>query len=84
MYNASEGFFAAQNMPDDEGMLFLPITEYFMNLCQWKNMEKTNPQTIRLEPSGIKKNYAPGDQHQWRSVAISCRRYHTVYFSASF
>ncbi len=44
MYNASEGFFAAQNMPDDEGLLlytdhgifyeFLPVDEYGKTGCE--------------------------------------------------
>ena len=59
MYNASEGFFAAQNMPDDEGLLlytdhgifyeFLPVDEY----------GKTNPKTIGLKKVELHKNYAP-------------------------
>ena len=44
MYNASEGFFAAQNMPDDDGMLlfadhgifyeFMPVEEYGKARCK--------------------------------------------------
>lgn len=59
MYNASEGFFAAQNMPDDEGLLlytdhgifyeFLPVDEY----------GKTDAKTIGLKKVELHKNYAP-------------------------
>jgi hypothetical protein len=59
MYNASEGFFAAQNMPDDEGLLlytdhgifyeFLPIDEY----------GKPGAKTIGLKKVELYKNYAP-------------------------
>jgi len=59
MYNASEGFFAAQNMPDDEGLLlytdhgifyeFLPVDEY----------GKKDPKTIGLKRVELNKNYAP-------------------------
>ena len=59
MYNASEGFFAAQNMPDDESLLlytdhgvfyeFLPIDEY----------GKADPKTIGLKKVELNKNYAP-------------------------
>jgi hypothetical protein len=59
MYNASEGFFAAQNMPDDEGLLlytdhgifyeFLPIDEY----------GKPDAKTVGLKRVELYKNYAP-------------------------
>jgi hypothetical protein len=59
MYNASEGFFAAQNMPDDEGLLlytdhgifyeFLPVDEY----------GKPGASTIGLKRVELHKNYAP-------------------------
>jgi len=58
MYNASEGFFAAQQKPGDEGMLlfldhgifyeFMPVSEY----------GKKDPHTIGLEDVEIGKNYA--------------------------
>jgi hypothetical protein len=58
MYNASEGFFAAQEHPGDDGMLlfldhgifyeFMPATEY----------GKKEPNTIGLEDVEIGKNYA--------------------------
>lgn len=58
LYNASEGFFAAQDNPNEEGMLlflqhgifyeFLPIEEY----------GKENPHTLGLEEVEIGKNYA--------------------------
>lgn len=58
LYNASEGFFAAQDNPHHEGMLlflhhgifyeFLPIEEY----------GKENPETLQLDEVEIGKNYA--------------------------
>lgn len=58
MYNASEGFFAAQNMPSDEGLLlytdhgifyeFLPVDEY----------GKPGAKTIGLKEVVLNKNYA--------------------------
>ncbi len=58
LYNASEGFFAAQDNPHQEGMLlflhhgifyeFLPIEEY----------GKENPKTLQLDEVEIGKNYA--------------------------
>jgi hypothetical protein len=58
IYNASEGFFAAQDHPHDEGMLlfldhgifyeFLPVGEY----------GKPNPQTIGLLDVELNKQYA--------------------------
>jgi hypothetical protein len=59
VYNASEGFFAAQSREGEDGMLlfldhgifyeFLPIEEY----------GKENPRTIGLNEVEIGKNYAP-------------------------
>lgn len=59
MYNASEGFFAAQDIPGDEGMLlfldhgifyeFMPVAEY----------GKENPETIGLDHVEIGRHYAP-------------------------
>lgn len=59
MYNASEGFFAGQSKPGENGMLlylnhgifyeFMPVDEY----------GKPNPQTIGLNEVEIGKNYAP-------------------------
>ena len=59
MYNASEGFFAAQDDIEADGMLlmcehgiffeFMPVTEY----------EKEDPLTVQLNEVEIGKNYAP-------------------------
>jgi hypothetical protein len=59
MYNASEGFFAAQEKPGDDGMLlftdhcifyeFMPVSEY----------GKKEPKTIGLQEVETGKNYAP-------------------------
>lgn len=58
IYNASEGFIAAQESPDDEGMTlftehgifyeFLPVEEYGMQ----------NPKTVGLDKVVLNKNYA--------------------------
>lgn len=59
MYNASEGFFAAQINPDDDGMLlFLNHGIYyeFMPLEEWG---RENPRTIGLNDVEIGKIYAP-------------------------
>jgi hypothetical protein len=59
IYNASEGFFAAQSREDENGMLlylnhgifyeFMPVDEY----------GKENPRTIGLKDVEVGKNYAP-------------------------
>ncbi len=59
LYNASEGFFAAQDIPGEDGMLlfldhgifyeFMPVSEY----------GKSEPETIGLKEVEIGKNYAP-------------------------
>ena len=40
IYNASEGFIAAQDKPDEEGMLLFTDHGIFYELCLWMNMEK--------------------------------------------
>lgn len=59
MYNASEGFFAAQCHPFDDGMtLFLQhgIFYEFMPMEEWG---KNKPKTIGLDKVELNKNYAP-------------------------
>lgn len=58
IYNASEGFFAAQSDPNDDGLLlFLDhgIFYEFMAIDEWG---KPQPQTIGLKEVEIGKNYA--------------------------
>ena len=46
MYNASEGFFGAQDNPDEEGMLLFTDHGIFMEFMPVKNMEKSEPHTV--------------------------------------
>ena len=48
MYNASEGFFAAQDKPGDEGMLLFTDHGIFMEFMPVEEYGKPNPQTIGL------------------------------------
>src|SRR6476620_9087402 len=59
MYNASEGFFAAQDNVDGEGMLLMcdhGIFYEFMPLSEYGSEE---PVTIQLDEVELGKNYAP-------------------------
>lgn len=57
-YNASEGFFAAQDRPDEEGMLLYVDHGIFMEFMPVEEYGKENPQTIGLKDVEIGKNYA--------------------------
>jgi hypothetical protein len=57
-YNASEGFFAAQNMPDDEGMLLFMDHGIFYEFLPAEEYKKSNPKTIGLKHVELNKNYA--------------------------
>ena len=57
-YNASEGFFAAQNMPDDEGMLLFMDHGIFYEFLPAEEYKKPNPKTIGLKHVELNKNYA--------------------------
>ncbi len=57
-YNASEGFFAAQNMPDDEGMLLFMDHGIFYEFLPPEEYKKSNPKTIGLKHVELNKNYA--------------------------
>jgi hypothetical protein len=59
MYNASEGFFAAQDMPGTEGMLLYTDHGIFMEFMPVSEYGKKEPQTISLQDVEIGKNYAP-------------------------
>jgi hypothetical protein len=58
MYNASEGFFAAQDRPDADGMLLFPDHGIFMEFMPVEEYDKPDPQTIGLRDVEIGKNYA--------------------------
>lgn len=58
MYNASEGFFAAQSHPGDDGMLLLLENGVFYEFMPIEEYGKDDPQTIGLKDVEIGKNYA--------------------------
>lgn len=58
-YNASEGFFAAQDRPGEEGMLLYLDHGVFMEFMPMEEYGKENPQTIGLKDVETGKNYAP-------------------------
>jgi hypothetical protein len=58
MYNASEGFFAAQNMPDDEGLLLFTDHGIFYEFLPIEEYGKSNSKTIGLKQVELNKNYA--------------------------
>jgi hypothetical protein len=58
MYNASEGFFAAQNMPDDDGMLLFADHGIFYEFMPVEEYGKPDAQTFGLKHVELHKNYA--------------------------
>lgn len=58
MYNASEGFFAAQASPHDDGMLLFLDHGIFMEFMPVEEYGKANPETIGLTDVELGKNYA--------------------------
>ena len=58
MYNASEGFFAAQNMPDDDGLLLFTNHGIFYEFLPVEEYKKPNAKTIGLKEVELNKNYA--------------------------
>ena len=58
MYNASEGFFAAQDNPNEEGMLLFVDHGVFMEFMPVEEYGKPSPETIGLNEVEIGKNYA--------------------------
>lgn len=58
MYNASEGFFAAQDIPGQEGMLLFTDHGIFMEFMPVNEYGKKDPQTISLQDVELGKNYA--------------------------
>ena len=58
MYNASEGFFAAQDIPGHEGMLLFVDHGIFMEFMPVNEYDKKDPQTISLQDVELRENYA--------------------------
>ena len=58
MYNASEGFFAAQDTPDEEGMLLFVENGIFYEFMPVSEYGKENPTTIGLDKVEVGQNYA--------------------------
>jgi hypothetical protein len=59
MYNASEGFFAAQDDLSDEGMLLMCDHGVFYEFMPPSEWDKEEPETIQLDEVEAGKNYAP-------------------------
>lgn len=59
MYNASEGFFASQEIPGAEGMLLFTDHGIFYEFMPVNEYGKKHPQTVGLQDVEIGKNYAP-------------------------
>lgn len=58
MYNASEGFFAAQGSPEEDGMLLFLNHGIFYEFMPVEEYGTENPRTIGLREVEIGKNYA--------------------------
>ncbi len=58
MYNASEGFFAAQESPGDDGMLLFTDHGIFMEFMPVSEYGNKYPQTVGLQDVQTGKNYA--------------------------
>lgn len=58
MYNASEGFFAAQENPGDEGMLLFTDHGIFMEFMPVGEYGKKFPYTVGLQDVELHRNYA--------------------------
>lgn len=58
MYNASEGFFAAQDKPGEEGMLLFTDHGIFMEFMPIEEYGKPEPHTIGLDKVETGKHYA--------------------------
>jgi len=58
LYNASEGFFAAQPTPGEEGMLLFFDHGIFMEFMPVEEYGKDSPETIGLQDVELGKNYA--------------------------
>ncbi|MES2893134.1 MAG: GH3 auxin-responsive promoter family protein [Bacteroidota bacterium] len=58
IYNASEGFFAGQQSPDDVGMLLFTEHGIFYEFMPVEEYGKEHPQTVGLNKVQVGKNYA--------------------------
>lgn len=58
IYNASEGFFAGQECPDDDGMLLYTEHGIFYEFLPAEEFGKPNPETVGLRDVQVGKNYA--------------------------
>lgn len=58
LYNASEGFFAAQDNSEEEGMLLFLQHGIFYEFLPAEEYGKENPQTVQLDQVKTGKNYA--------------------------
>ncbi len=59
MYNASEGFIAAQDIPGEDGMLLFTDHGIFIEFMPVSEYGKKNRQTISLQDVELGRNYAP-------------------------
>jgi len=58
MYNASEGFFSAQDNPNEDGMLLFLNHGIFYEFMPVEEYGKDDPQTVGLKDVTLGKNYA--------------------------
>jgi hypothetical protein len=58
VYNASEGFFAAQEKPEDNGMTLFTEHGIFYEFMPVEEYGKENPKTVGLDEVTTEKNYA--------------------------
>lgn len=58
IYNASEGFFAAQSDPDDDGLLLFTDHGIFYEFLPIEEYKKPSPKTVGLSEVQLNKNYA--------------------------
>lgn len=58
LYNASEGFFSAQESPEQEGMLLFVDHGVFMEFMPINEYDKKSPQTFGLQDVKLGENYA--------------------------
>ena len=79
MYNASEGFFAAQTHPQEDGMALFLTTAFSWNLCLWKNMENRHPNHW-LAGCGTGPPICFGHQYEWRLMALPAWRHDQIHF----
>ncbi|MGE5107827.1 MAG: GH3 auxin-responsive promoter family protein [Sphingobacteriales bacterium] len=59
MYNASEGFFAAQDNPTEDGLLLFTDHGIFYEFMPVDEYGKSNPKTVGLDKVELNINYAP-------------------------